>query len=217
MARIRKWHESAYAELQRAADRIVSYLGLTLEVPSSVFAPTPTSDLLGRAVLDEVRAGDRVLDMGTGCGVNAILAAKTALDVVGVDLNPAAIAAAARNAARNGVADRTHFHVSDVFDAVEGNFDLIMFDPPFRWFRPRNMLEASITDVGYGALTRFMAHARDYMQPGARLLLFFGSSGDMGYVQRLISQTGFKTQVVATRQLVKDGITVTYKTWRLTG
>lgn len=81
----------------------VSYLGLDLVIPAGVFAPTPTSDLLGRAVLAEVRPGDRVLDMGTGCGVNAILAARVAHDVVGVDLNKNAITAARANAARNGV------------------------------------------------------------------------------------------------------------------
>jgi release factor glutamine methyltransferase len=36
---------------------------------------TPVSHLLGEAVLAHVRDGDRVLDMGTGSGVNAVLAA----------------------------------------------------------------------------------------------------------------------------------------------
>ena len=40
-------------------------------------------------------------------------------DVVAVDLNPAAVAAAAANAGRNGVADRIDFRESDVFMADE--------------------------------------------------------------------------------------------------
>jgi release factor glutamine methyltransferase len=70
-------------------------------------------------------------------GVNAILAAQVADDVVGVDLNPEAVAAARANAARNGV--WAAFAVSDVFSAVHGTFDLIIIDPPFRWFAPRDM------------------------------------------------------------------------------
>src|SRR5947209_13706296 len=42
------------------------------------------------------RPSDRVLDMGTGSGVNAILAATIAADVLGVDVDPASVLAARR-------------------------------------------------------------------------------------------------------------------------
>jgi release factor glutamine methyltransferase len=69
----------------------------------------------GAAVLVEMRPGDRVLDMGTGSGVNAILAASKSTDVVAVDINPQAVEAARRNVIRNGVADRFDVRHSDVF------------------------------------------------------------------------------------------------------
>jgi release factor glutamine methyltransferase len=71
--RIRDWHEKAYEAMSQRETLTVGYLGRTFSVPSQVFPPTPMSELLGKAVLDEVRESDRVLDMGTGCGVNAIL------------------------------------------------------------------------------------------------------------------------------------------------
>jgi release factor glutamine methyltransferase len=213
---LRRWHNAAYDELRQRGEIRLSYLDREFVVPPDVFAPTPMSDLLGTAVLDEVRALDRVLDMGTGCGVNAILAASRSPNVVGVDINPHAIASATANARRNGVADRTTFFVSDVFDAVQDTFDLIVFDPPFRWFRPRDLLEASIADENYRSLTRFVEQAPGYLKPGARILVFFGSSGDVGYLSGLIDREGFKHETVATRLLVKDGLTVTYSTQRLT-
>ncbi|MGH3607044.1 MAG: methyltransferase, partial [Pseudonocardiaceae bacterium] len=45
-----------------------------------------------------------------------------------------ALAVARDNALRNGVADRIEVRRSDVFSNVDGRFDLIVFDPPFRWF-----------------------------------------------------------------------------------
>lgn len=208
-----RWHERAYRSLRAAGVQRLSYLGLDLVVPAGVFAPTPTSDLLGRAVLAEVRPNDRVLDMGTGSGVNAILAAQVAHDVVGVDVNPEAVQAARANAARNGV--RADFAVSDVFAAVSGTFDLIIIDPPFRWFAPRDMVEVAIADEGYAGLGRFFAGVGSRLRPGGRVLLFFGTSGDQDHVLALVAAAGLRTEVVATRELVRDETTVVYSTFRL--
>lgn len=108
------------------------------------------------------------------------------------------------------------FFVSDVFDAVQGTFDLIIFDPPFRWFRPRDLLEASIADENYRSLTRFMEEVSGHLNPGGRILVFFGSSGDVDYLMGRIECEGFICETVAARVIVKDGLTVTYSTQRLT-
>jgi release factor glutamine methyltransferase len=81
--RIRQWHEGAYAsgKAEGRSEQTFSYLGRSLVVPPGVMPITGVSHLLGKAVLAEVRAGDSVLDMGTGSGVNAILAAATAQNV----------------------------------------------------------------------------------------------------------------------------------------
>ncbi|MGO9159304.1 MAG: methyltransferase [Streptosporangiaceae bacterium] len=193
-----------------------SYLGLTLVVPPEVQPITGMSHLLGESILAEVRDDDRVLDMGTGCGVNAILAARTARQILAVDINPHAIAAARQNAARNGVADRVEIRHSDVFGAVEGTFDLIIFDPPFRWFRPRDLLEAASTDAGYRALTAFFRGARRHLTGRGRMLIFFGTSGDLAYLRKLADEVGFRAEVLTRQELVRDDWQVEYFTFRMT-
>jgi release factor glutamine methyltransferase len=103
-----------------------------------------------------------------------------------------------------------------VFDAVDERFDLMVFDPPFRWFAPRSTLEAATTDENYGALTRFFAQADRHLEPDGRMLVFFGSSGDLPYLRRLIDAAGFRAQVVAHDSVLRDGCTVEYFTFRLT-
>lgn len=215
-ARLRAWHERVSEELHVRGQHEVSYLGLDLIVPAHVFPPTPVSDLLGRAVLAEVRPGDRVLDMGTGSGANALLAARISAHVTGVDVNPHAVAAAAANAERNGLGDRTCFREGDLFDAVDGRFDVVIFDPPFRWFTPRDHLDRAITDEGYRTLTRFVDEVAGHLTPTGRVLLCFGTSGDLGYLQRLLADRGFDAETVASRTKATVDGDATYLTFRLT-
>lgn len=216
-ARMQAWHDEHYAYLQRVSEEgeLFEYLGLTLVVPPHVQVIETTSDLLGRVVLDEARPGERVLDMGTGSGVNAILAATRGADVVAVDVNPHAVEAARANAERNGVPDRVEIRRSDLFEAVEGRFDLVVFDPPFRWMKPRDWAEASITDEDYRTLTAFFAGVRDHLAEGGRVLVFFGTTADIGYLEQLVAGNGLTAEIVARRAMEKDGHPVEYRTYRI--
>jgi release factor glutamine methyltransferase len=217
-ARIRTWHENAYrmGTSEGLSDQSFAYLGQTLMVPSGVMPITGMSHLLGQTVLAEVHEDDRVLDMGTGSGVNAILAATKSSDVVAVDINPRAVEAAQRNSEINGVADRIQVRCGDVFSNVDGRFDLIIFDPPFRWFAPRDPFEAAMTDENYQVMTTFFREAKEHLTPAGRMLIFFGTSADLDYLKLLTDQEGFTTEVVAHEVLDKDGGRVDYFTFRLT-
>ncbi len=207
---LRRWHEWASESLHALKAHDVEYLGLDLHIPEQVFPPTPTSDLLGEQVRQRVRPGDRVLDMGCGAGANAILAAQITNDVVAVDVSPLAVAATAANARRNHVGDRVDAHRSDVFDEVSGQFDVIVFDPPFRWFQARDLLERAITDENYRALGRFMSGVGSRLRPGGEVLLFFGSSGDVGYLNVLIDRAQLIAEIVADRTVLVRGEEAVY-------
>jgi len=209
---IRRWHEQAYAQgrAEGLSSQSFDYLGLVVVVPPDVMPVTGVSQLLGEAVLAEVGPGDTVLDMGTGSGVNAILAASKGARVVAVDINPHALAAARHNAELNKLADLVEVRHSDVFSAVAERFDLIVFDLPFRWFAPRDVFEAAMTDENYATMTRFFSEARQHLAPGGRMLIFFGTSGDIGYLRRLISKEGFSARVLAEGEAVRGDRKVEY-------
>lgn len=207
---LRRWHEATSAELHRLGAHDVDYLGLTLHVPEHVFPPTPTSHLLGRQVIAHVQPRQRVLDMGCGAGANALLAARATDDVVAVDVNPHAVAATAANAARNGVAARVRCCESDVFSAVEGDFDFIVIDPPFRWFRPRDLLERAFTDENYQTLGRFFSGVVQRLRPAGCVLLFFGTSGDVAHLDELVVEAGLSSETVAERTIRRRGEDTTY-------
>jgi methylase of polypeptide subunit release factors len=73
----------------------------------------------------------RTLDLGTGCGVQALLAARHSEEVCGVDSNPRAIRFAEFNARLNGVSNIT-WRAGNLFEPIDGEtFDLIVCNPPF--------------------------------------------------------------------------------------
>ena len=81
----------------------------------------------------EVHADEVVLDLGTGSGILAVLAAKTAGSVVAVDLNPYAIRCAKENAKHNRMMSKISFLQSDLFSAFAAGtqFDVVLFNAPY--------------------------------------------------------------------------------------
>ena len=109
------------------------------------------------------------------------------------------------NAERNDVAELIDVSYSDVFSTVERTFNLIVFDPPFRWFRPRDDVETATTDENFRAMTTFFRQARSHLDMNGRMLIFFGTSGDAGYLRKLMALEGFEATTLATDRLLRDG------------
>ena len=166
-----KWHNSVSSRMEDQKIIRRQYLKRIFVVPKEVFPPAWMSKLLGKSILEIVKKGDRVLDMGTGCGVKAILAASRSTNFVAVDINPFAVDAGKSNPRRNGVADRIEFIQSNLFESVKGWFDLIIFDPPFRWFTPRDLREMSFADENFESMNAFFENVKNYLSEKGRILI----------------------------------------------
>lgn len=108
---------------------------LSLRTAPGLFSPghvdRGTAAMLSAA---EFAPGLKVLDLGCGCGVVGLLAAKKCgpENVWLIDIDSAAVDIARENAAQNGVTG-AHFLVSDGLSALnETGFDLILSNPPYQ-------------------------------------------------------------------------------------
>ncbi|MDO4889031.1 MAG: methyltransferase [Actinomycetaceae bacterium] len=81
------------------------------------------------AALANYSPGARVLDVGTGCGIHAILAALSGAKVTATDVSARALAYAAFNAALAGV--DVALRRGNLFEPVEGRYDVVVSNPPF--------------------------------------------------------------------------------------
>ena len=115
------------------------FYGLRLELSEDTLEPRPDTEALVDLVLPQVRAvADRrgrcdILDLGTGTGAVALalLSQEGRAFATGADISPGALATAAANADINHVADHFTAVLSDWYSAVEGQFDVIVSNPPY--------------------------------------------------------------------------------------
>ena len=108
---------------------------LELETEPGLFSPRQADrGTLAMLSCVDFEPGMRVLDLGCGCGLVGILAARLCGEenVVLTDNDPLAVEVARRNAARNGVGG-VRAVVSDGFSGLsEAGFDLILSNPPYQ-------------------------------------------------------------------------------------
>ena len=108
---------------------------LELETQPGLFSPAHADrGTLAMLSCAHFEPGMKVLDLGCGCGLVGIVAARICGEenVIMSDIDPLAVEVAARNAARNGVPG-VRAVVSDGFSGLsEAGFDLILSNPPYQ-------------------------------------------------------------------------------------
>lgn len=130
------------------------FYGRDLYVDDRVLIPRPETELLVEAAIARAPGGGRVLDVGAGSGCVAISLERERpdLDVISIDLSVAALAVASRNARTHG--SRARFAASDALDAIRGEFDLIVSNPPYIPAAEIETLAVEVRDhEPHGALT----------------------------------------------------------------
>ena len=104
-------------------------------VTPDVLIPRPDTERVVEKVLKHLPTGGRLLDLCCGSGCIAISALCHSADTRAtlVDISPAALDVARRNAARNGVQERCAFLCADIcaLPPIKGRFDVIASNPPY--------------------------------------------------------------------------------------
>lgn len=145
----------------------------------NVYQPEDDSYLMQTCVKKFVKPGMKVLDMGTGSGIQAETAFKLGAVVHAVDKNPLAI-----KIVKNKL-PKTEVYESDLFSNIEEKFDLIIFNAPYL---PNNKKDPDMAldagPEGYEIIIKFLEEAKDYLEIGGKILLLFSSLSNKNIIEK---------------------------------
>jgi release factor glutamine methyltransferase len=176
------------------------FWSLELEVSPDVLVPRPETEMLVERALQLGAANCRVVDLGTGSGAIALALAHERPDwqITGVDLSPAALDVARRNATRLNLA-RIRWLQGDWLAPLHiERFDLILSNPPYIAADDPAMQDPALRHEPRGALTpggdgldalRSLARQSPaHLSPGGWLLLEHGAAQGAAVRALLVAQ-----------------------------
>ena len=190
------------------------FMGLTFSVNEHVLIPRQDTEILVEEVLKELHDGMRVLDMctGSGCILLSLLYYSNDCEGLGVDLSAEALEVAGRNVLKvltPEKAEHAHFLQSDLFEKVEGKFEIIVSNPPYiasaeveklmpevRDHEPRMALDG--TEDGLYFYRRIIEEAGKHLVSSG--MLFF----EIGYDQGQAVSELMRTEGYCDVQVVQD-------------
>src|SRR5437588_4730846 len=122
------------------------FFGREFFVDDRVLIPRPETELLVETAIARAPNGARVLDVGSGSGCIAITIERERqdLEVTSIDVSVAALAVAKRNA--RTYQSNVLFASSDAFDAIRGELNLVVANPPYIPRIDYEQLEAEVRD-----------------------------------------------------------------------
>ena len=176
------------------------------DVLGNVYEPAEDSFLFAENL--NVQEVETVLDMGTGCGILAILSAKKANAVVAVDVNPYAVRCAKGNAELNNMQNKIYYVQGDLFTPLSESFkfDVILFNAPYLPAE-ENEADSWIGRAWAGGATgrrvidRFIAGVPNHLKQTGRVLLMQSTLAYVDETLHRFADYGISARVVAEQTL----------------
>jgi len=184
----------------------VQYDGLRFQIFKNVYEPAEDTILVTDHLM--VNEDDVVLDMGTGCGMIAILGAQKAKKVVATDISPHAIRCARKNAEINRLTRKIDIRKGDLFEPIRKSekFSLIVFNAPYlpsALRESRSWLNKSWAGgpSGRQIIDRFITEAPNYLERNGRILLVQSSLSNIDETLEKFRNAELKAQVISEKKV----------------
>ena len=164
-------------------------LELELEVPAGVWNPTPNGILLGETLEQMDFSNEKVLELGTGCGIHAvILGLRGASELVLTEVDGSILGHAERNLQKYGITCPVEFLIADWIQVNQNDFDTVVANPPF-----------ALSNKTYRRyfIDTLILESHKLLKPGGRLIFIHSTMGDVPRTIRLLEECGLSVRIIA--------------------
>jgi release factor glutamine methyltransferase len=199
----------------RSLKKKTFFADLTFDVYEEVYEPAEDTFLIADILNRTAAEGETVLDVGTGCGILAVVASKKAKRVVATDVNPHAVECAKRNAKANRASSKVQVRLGDLFEPISETeeFGMIVFNAPYlpstpgehRCWKSRAWAGGP---TGRRIIDRFIKDAPNHLKFKGRILLVQSTLSDVEETLRKFQETGLDAKVVAEKKAAFETIVV---------
>jgi len=166
-----------------------------------IYEPAEDSYLLEKQI--KKYAAGRVLDVGTGSGIQALTAVTfpNIREVVAVDINQKAVEELQKIAEFRKLRKLKVLH-SDLFEKVEAKFNLILFNPPYLP-QDRGIDDPALYGgkKGWEIIERLISQASRYLMEDGKILLLFSTLTNKKKVEEILEEHLFEWKQVASQKL----------------
>jgi release factor glutamine methyltransferase len=181
-----------------------------IRTDQDVYEPAADTELLVKSI--RLREGDRVLDLGTGTGVVAIHCAKHGGRVTATDVCMDALELARANVEANSV--QVDLLEGDMFEPVEGVFDVVIFNPPYLPTEEEDLTHSPLDKAldggpdGTEVASRFIRGLGGHLAEEGRAYLVVSSLQDTAKLEVELTGQGLANRVVGSRKHAFETISV---------
>ena len=147
----------------------VECCGMEITVDTGVYQTSGDSELMSESA--KISNDENFLEIGCGTGIVSIALSKRAKQGIGVDINDKAIENSKRNAEDQGTTN-VEFFKSDVFEKVEGKFDVIVCNPPYTKHEAKDNIDRMFWDPEDEMKRKFFKEVGTYLKSGGKV--YFG-------------------------------------------
>lgn len=163
---------------------------IRIQEDPDVYPPSDDSILLIESL--DVKQGEKVLEVGCGSGIVSIHCALNGCTVTSGDINPKAVELTRRNFEANRLS--SDVVETDVYSAIEGKFDTIVFNLPYLPVDEEGLLAKAWSGGpdGLGPLPKLLEEAPEHLNKGGRVVVVVSSLMDGAALHELLDQYDYR-------------------------